>query len=126
VGWAKREELPGSRSNYYSSFLEYNSVDGGNKRRALRIMFELVAAALGGASKFASPDLRLGSSRRAPCVAPRTKYTGSNGRGGGFGEDNGFLALVVEYRPFFAGFVSVREEPVYPGTDRNSEITGEK
>ena len=53
---------------------------GGNERRALRVMLELVAAALGGASKFASPDLRLGSSRRDPCFAPRTEHTGSNGR----------------------------------------------
>ena len=60
-------------------------------------MLELVAAALGGASKLASPDLRLGSSRRDPCVAPRTEHTGSNGRGGGFGEVYGFLELVVEY-----------------------------
>ena len=98
--WTKGEELPGGRPNDYSCALEYNSVDGGNKRRALRVMLELVAAALGGASKFASPDLTFGSSRRDPCVAPRTKHTGSNGRGGGFGEDYCFRELVVEYRPF--------------------------
>ena len=53
-------------------------------------MLELVAAALGGASKFASPDLRLGLSRRDPCVAPRTEHAGSNSRVGGFGEVYGF------------------------------------
>ena len=58
-------------------------------------MLELVAAALRGATKFASPDLRLGTSSRDPRVAPRTKHTGSHGGGGGFGEGYGFLELVV-------------------------------
>ena len=44
----------------------------------------------------------------------------------GFGGGYNFLELVVQYRSLFAGFVSVREEPVYPGADRNSEINGEK
>ena len=54
-------------------------------------MFELVAAALGGASKLAAPNLRLGSSRRDPSVAPGAEHAGSNGRGGGFGEVDGFV-----------------------------------
>ena len=95
--WAKGEKFTGGRANDYSGFLEYHSVYGGNERRALHVMFELVAAALGGASKFASPDLRLGSSRRDPCVAPRTEHAGSNSRGGGFGEVDAFFELVVEY-----------------------------
>ena len=71
--------------------MEYNSVDGGNERRALRVMFEIVAAALGGASKFAAPNLRLGSSRSDPSVAPGAEHTGGNGRGGGFSEDDVFV-----------------------------------
>ena len=66
--------------------MEYKSVDGGSERRALRVMFEIAAAALGGASKFAAPNLRLGSSRSDPSVAPGTEHAGSDGGGGGLGE----------------------------------------
>ena len=81
VRWAKGEKFTGGRANDYSSFLEYHSVDGGNERRALHVVFELVAAALGGASKFAASNVRLGSSSRDPGVAPRAEHTGSNGKG---------------------------------------------
>ena len=54
-------------------------------------MFELVAAALGCASKFAASNLRLGSSSRDPGVAPGAEHAGSNSRGGGFGELDVFL-----------------------------------
>jgi hypothetical protein len=92
--------------------LEYDSVDWGEKRRALDVMLEFVAAALGGATEFASPDLGLGASRRDPRVAPSTEHTGGNGGGGGFGEVDGFLKLVVWNGSFFACFVGVREESV--------------
>jgi hypothetical protein len=52
VRWAKGEKFTRGRANDYSSFLEYHSVDGGNEGRALCVMLELVAAALGGASEF--------------------------------------------------------------------------
>ena len=55
-------------------------------------MFELVAAALGGASKFAASDLRLGSSSRDPGVAPCAENTGSHSGDGGFGEVDVFLS----------------------------------
>ena len=97
VRWAKGEKFTGGRTNDYSGFLEYHSVDGGNKRRALHVMCELVAAALGGASKFAVSSLRLGSSSRDPGVAPGAEHAGSNSRGGGFGEVDVFFELVVEY-----------------------------
>ena len=79
--WAEGEKFTGSWANDYSGFFEYNSVDGGNERRALRVMFEIVAAALGGASKLAAPNLRLGSSRSDPSVAPGTEHAGSDGGG---------------------------------------------
>ena len=52
----------------------------------MRVMFEIVTAALGGASKFAAPNLRLGSSRSDPSVAPGTEHAGSDGGGVGLGE----------------------------------------
>ena len=97
VRWAKGDKFTRGRANDYSVFLEYHSVDGGNERRALHVMFELVAAALGGASKFAASNLRLGSSSRDPGVAPGAEHAGSNSRGGGFGEVDVFFELVVEY-----------------------------
>jgi hypothetical protein len=89
-------------------------------------MFELVAAALGCASKFAAPNLRLGTPRHDPRVAPSTEHTGGNGGGGGFGEVDSFLELVVKYGSLFAGFVGVSEESVYSGADRTSEVVGEE
>ena len=105
LGWpgvrrTKCEELPGGRSNDYSGFLEYNSVDGGKKRRALHVVFEFVAAALGGAPEFATPDLGLSASRRDPRVAPRTKHAGSHGGSGSFGEGYGFLSWSYNIAPF--------------------------
>ena len=97
VRWAEGEKFTGGRANDYSTFLEYHSVDGGNGRRAVHVMFELVAAALGGASKFAASNLRLGSSSRDPGVAPGAEHAGSNSRGGGFGGVDVFFELVVEY-----------------------------
>lgn len=79
VGRTEGEELPRGRPNDYSDLGEYDSVDGGKTRRALYVVLEFVAAALGGATEFASPDLGLGASRRDPRVAPSTKHTGSNG-----------------------------------------------
>ena len=89
-------------------------------------MLEFVAAALGGATKFASPDLRLGSSRRDPCVAPRTKHTGSHGRGRSFGYGNGPVELVVEDGPSFTCFGSVGEQSVDSGGDYLSKAFREQ
>ena len=91
MGRAEGEELPWGRPSDYPSFLEYDSVDWGETRRALDVMVEFVAAALGGATEFASPNLRLGASRSDPRVAPRAKHTGGNGGGGGFGEVDVFI-----------------------------------
>ena len=126
VGRTEGEELPGGRSNDNSGLLEYDSVDGGKKRPALHVVLEFVAAALGGATEFASPDLRLGASRRDPRVAPGTTHTGSHGGGGGFGEGDGFLEFVVEYGSLFADFVSVSEESVYSGANRTGDVVGEE
>ena len=96
VRWAEGEELTRGGANDYSGFLEYNSVDGGVERRALNVVFELVAAALGGASKFAATNLGLVSPRGDPRVAPGAEHFSGHGWGGGFSEVDGFFELVVE------------------------------
>ena len=128
LGWGGQEvrNSPGVDPMITPVFLEYDSVDGGKKRHVLHVVLEFVAAALGGATEFASPDLRLGASRRDPRVALGTKHTGSHGGGGGFGEGDGFLELVVEYGSLLAGFVSVSEETVYSGASRTGEVVGEE
>ena len=70
--------------------------------------------------------MRLGASRSDPRVAPRAKHTGGNGGGGGFGEVDGFIKLVVQNGSFFACFVGVREESVNSGANRIGEIVGEE
>ena len=80
------EELPLESTQGLFQFLEYESVDWGEKRFALNVMLEFIAAAFGCATESAIPDLRLGASRRDPRVAPDAQHTGGNGRGGGFGE----------------------------------------
>ena len=56
MGRAEGEELPWGRPNDYSGFLEYDSVDWGEKRLALYVMIEFVAAAFGSATESAFPD----------------------------------------------------------------------
>ena len=64
---------------------------GGVERRALNVVFGLVAAALGGASKFAATNLGLGSPRGDPRVAPGAEHTSGHGCGGGFSEVYGLF-----------------------------------
>ena len=96
VRWAKGEEFAGGGADGYSSFLEYDSVDGCVERRALDVVFELVAAAFGSASEFAATDLGLGSPRGDPSVAPSAEHTGGDDWGGGFINGDGLFELVVE------------------------------
>ena len=106
--------------------MQYQPVDWGEKRLALNVMLEFVAAASRGATKSAFPDLRLGASRRDPRVAPGTEHTSSNGRGGCFGEVDVFFKLVVQNGLFNAGFVSVGEESANPRANCIGKVVGKE
>jgi len=96
VRGAEGEELSWGRTKDYTRLLEDDPVDGGEKRFALDVVFKLVAAAFLGASKSASAYLGLGAPSRDPSVAPGAEDTGGNSWGGGSGDVNGFLQLVVK------------------------------
>ena len=92
---AEGEELSWGRTKDYTRLLEDDPVDGGEKRFALDVMFKLVAAAFMGASKSASAYLGLSTPSRNPSVTPGAEDTGGNGWGGGFGDVDGSLQLVM-------------------------------
>ena len=58
-GGQKVRNSPGEEPMAIPVFGEYNPVDGGVERWALDVVFELVAAAFGGASEFATTSLGL-------------------------------------------------------------------
>ena len=88
-------------------------------------MFKLVAAAFLGASKSASAYLGLGAPSRDPSVAPGAEDTGGNGWGGGFGDVDGSLQLVMKDSLASGGFIGVREESTDSGANGVSKIVGE-
>tara|TARA_B110000285_G_scaffold142480_1_gene159258 strand:- start:81 stop:368 length:288 start_codon:yes stop_codon:yes gene_type:complete len=88
-------------------------------------VFKLVAAAFLGASKSASAYLGLGAPSRDPSVAPGAEDTGGNSWGGGSGDANGFLQLVVKDSLASGGFIGVREESADSGANGVSKIVGE-
>jgi len=110
VRGAEGEELSWGRTKDYTRLLEDDPVDGGKERFALDVVFKLVAAAFMSASKSASAYLGLGTPSRNPSVAPGAEDTGGNGWGGGFGDVDGFLQLVVKDGLASGGFVGVGKE----------------
>ena len=120
-GGQKVRNSPGVQPIAIPVFLEYNPGDGGVERWALDVVFELVAAAFGGASKFAATNLGLGPPRSDPSVAPGAENTCGAGRGGGLSDGDGLFELVVEDGPSFASFGGIGEESVDPGADDDGD-----
>ena len=89
-------------------------------------MLEFVAAAFGVATESAFPDLRLSASRSDPRVAPGAEHTGGNGRGGGFGDVDGFFELVVQDGLSNAGLISVSEESADSRANSIGKVVGEE
>ena len=76
--------------------------------------------------KSASAYLGLGTPSRNPSVAPGTEDTGGNGWGGGFGDVDGFLQLVMKDGLANGGFVGVGKESADSRANSVSKIIGEK
>jgi hypothetical protein len=79
--WAEGEEFSRGRTEDKPCLLEDYPVDGGDKRLALDVVFEFVAAVFLRASESASANLGLSAPGGNPSVAPGAEDTGGNLRG---------------------------------------------
>ena len=125
VRGAEGEKLSRGGPKNKAGFLEDESIDGGDEGFAVNVVFKLVAVVGLGAAKAATADLGLGASGGDPGVAPCTQNTGSDSRGGGFGNVDSFPQLVVEGRSACRSFIGIGKESADTGADGVGEVVGE-